>query len=61
MMDFAEFDRRPIIVALETAFSDPVGERIAFLEEAVRCGYVVVLCYTESRSFVRHATCDGRR
>jgi len=105
MMDFAEFDRRPIIVAIvgpngagkttffhahlassalrfvnadvlaaelatgpyeaarlanalrrallargesfvfETVFSDPVGERVAFLEEAVRCGYVVVLCY----------------
>jgi predicted ABC-type ATPase len=29
----------------ETVFSDPVGERIAFLEDAVRCGYVVVLCY----------------
>ena len=29
----------------ETVFSDPVGERIGFLEEAVRCGYVVVLCY----------------
>src|SRR5260370_4545531 len=29
----------------ETVFSDPVGERITFLEEAVRCGYVVVLCY----------------
>ena len=105
MMDFAELDRRPIIVAIagpngagkttffhahlgssglrfvnadvlaaelaidpyeaarlanalrralvargesfvfETVFSDPVGERIMFLEEAVRCGYVVVLCY----------------
>jgi len=29
----------------ETVFSDPVGERIAFLEEAARYGYVVVLCY----------------
>jgi predicted ABC-type ATPase len=105
MMDFADFDRRPIIVALagpngagkttffhshlassglrfvnadvlaaefaidpyqaarladalrralvargesfvfETVFSDPVGERISFLQEAVRRGYVVVLCY----------------
>jgi predicted ABC-type ATPase len=105
MTDFAEFDRRPIIVAIagpngagkttffhahlassalrfvnadvlaaelaighyeaarvanalrralvsrgesfvfETVFSDPVGERIRLLEEAVRCGYVVVLCY----------------
>ncbi len=29
----------------ETVFSDPVGEKVAFLEEAVGRGYVVVLCY----------------
>ena len=29
----------------ETVFSDPVGERIAFLEEAINRGYVVLLCY----------------
>jgi predicted ABC-type ATPase len=29
----------------ETVFSDPVGARVAFLEEAVGRGYVVVLCY----------------
>jgi predicted ABC-type ATPase len=29
----------------ETVFSDPVGAKVGFLEEAVRCGYVVVLCY----------------
>jgi len=29
----------------ETVFSDPVGDKVAFLEEAARCGYVVVLCY----------------
>jgi predicted ABC-type ATPase len=29
----------------ETVFSDPVGDKIAFLAEAARCGYVVVLCY----------------
>jgi predicted ABC-type ATPase len=29
----------------ETVFSDPVGERISFLEEAVRRRYSVVLCY----------------
>ncbi len=105
MMEFAEFDRRPILVAIagpngagkttffhahlasaglrfvnadvlatelavgpyqaarladalrqalvgraesfvfETVFSDPVGEKVAFLAEAARCGYVVVLCY----------------
>jgi predicted ABC-type ATPase len=29
----------------ETVFSDPVGEKIAFLAEAAQSGYVVVLCY----------------
>ncbi len=29
----------------ETVFSDPVGNKVAFLAEAARCGYVVVLCY----------------
>ncbi len=29
----------------ETVFSDPAGDKVAFLAEAVRCGYVVVLCY----------------
>jgi predicted ABC-type ATPase len=29
----------------ETVFSDPVGERIAFLEDVVKRGYFVVLCY----------------
>jgi predicted ABC-type ATPase len=29
----------------ETVFSDPIGERIAFLEDAVQHGYAVVLCY----------------
>jgi predicted ABC-type ATPase len=29
----------------ETVFSDPVGDKVAFLEEAARSGVVVVLCY----------------
>ncbi|MSR57965.1 MAG: hypothetical protein EXS05_09855 [Planctomycetaceae bacterium] len=29
----------------ETVFSDPVGDKLAFLEETARCGYEVVLCY----------------
>ena len=29
----------------ETVFSDPVGDKVAFLAEAARSGYVVVLCY----------------
>jgi predicted ABC-type ATPase len=105
MMEFAEFDRRPILVAIagpngagkttffhthlaraglrfvnadvlaaelavepyqaarlanalrqelvahgesfvfETVLSDPVGDKVAFLEDAARRGYVVALCY----------------
>ncbi len=29
----------------ETVFSDPMGEKLGFLEEAARRGYTVVLCY----------------
>ena len=29
----------------ETVFSDPVGDQIAFLKEAVQAGYTVVLCF----------------
>jgi predicted ABC-type ATPase len=29
----------------ETVFSDPVGDKVAFLAEAARLGYVVELCY----------------
>src|SRR5260370_39895720 len=29
----------------ETVFSDPVGDRVGFLEEAHRSGHMVVLCY----------------
>lgn len=29
----------------ESVFSDPIGDKISFLEEAVRAGYEVVLCY----------------
>lgn len=29
----------------ETVFSDPVGDKLVFLEEAARSGHVVVLCY----------------
>jgi len=29
----------------ETVFSDPVGEKIDFLREAVRSGYTVVVCF----------------
>jgi len=29
----------------ETVFSDPVGDKLAFLKEAARSGYTVVLCF----------------
>src|SRR5438477_4160490 len=29
----------------ETVFSDPIGEKLAFLKEAADSGYAVVLCY----------------
>src|SRR5690349_17938499 len=29
----------------ETVFSDPAGDKLAFLEEAARSGYTVVLCF----------------
>lgn len=29
----------------ETVFSDPAGEKLAFLQEAVKAGYTVVLCF----------------
>lgn len=29
----------------ETVFSDPVGDKLVFLEEAARSGHAVVLCY----------------
>ncbi len=29
----------------ETVFSDPVGDKVAFLKEAAESGYTVVLCY----------------
>ena len=29
----------------ETVFSDPVGDKLSFLEEAARAGYAVVLCF----------------
>src|SRR5262249_54572803 len=32
-------------LVFETGFSDPAGEKLAFLEEATRRGYEVVLCF----------------
>jgi predicted ABC-type ATPase len=33
------------IFAFETVFSDPVGDKLAFLKEAAASGYTVVLCF----------------
>jgi predicted ABC-type ATPase len=38
------FERRESFI-FETVFSDPVGGKLAFLEEAVAAGYHVVLCF----------------
>jgi predicted ABC-type ATPase len=38
------FERRESFI-FETVFSDPVAEKIAFLEEAVQAGYTVVLFF----------------
>jgi predicted ABC-type ATPase len=29
----------------ETVFSDPIGDKLAFLEQAARSGHIVVVCY----------------
>jgi predicted ABC-type ATPase len=48
--ELAEGQRRQMFVGresfiFETVFSDPVGEKLAFLEEASASGYTVVLCF----------------
>ncbi len=52
------FDRRESFI-FETVFSDPVAEKLAFLEEAVAAGYTVVLFFvgisSPERSIVRVA------
>ena len=40
-----ELMKRRESFAFETVFSDPVGDKVGFLEEAARSGYIVVLCY----------------
>jgi predicted ABC-type ATPase len=40
-----EFVKRRESFIFETVFSDPVGEKLAFLKEAADSGYNVVLCY----------------
>lgn len=37
--------RRRESFAFETVFSDPVGEKTAFLKESAQSGYTVVLCF----------------
>ena len=40
-----EFLKRRESFVFETVFSDPVGDKLAFLREAALSGYAVVLCY----------------
>jgi predicted ABC-type ATPase len=40
-----EFVRRRESFAFETVFSDPAGDKLAFLKEAAASGYTVVLCF----------------
>lgn len=40
-----EFVRRRASFVFETVFSDPVGDKRAFLQQAANSGYTVVLCY----------------
>jgi predicted ABC-type ATPase len=40
-----ELLRRGESFVFETVFSDPVGDKVGFLEEAARSGYTVVVCY----------------
>lgn len=40
-----EFVKRRESFAFETVFSDPVGDKLRFLEEAARSGYTVLLCF----------------
>jgi predicted ABC-type ATPase len=41
----AELLRQRESFVLETVFSDPVGDKLSFLHEASRAGYVVLLCF----------------
>ena len=40
-----EFLKRRESFVFETVFSDPVGDKLAFLKEAALSGYTAVLCY----------------
>src|SRR5262249_12894041 len=40
-----EFLKRRASFIFETVFSDPIGDKVVFLEDAVQSGYIVVLCY----------------
>lgn len=41
--------KRRVSFVFETVFSDPVGEKVAFLESAVEQGYNVILCFIAIR------------
>jgi predicted ABC-type ATPase len=40
-----ELVKREVSFVFETVFSDPVGDKLAFLKETAQLGYTVVLCF----------------
>jgi predicted ABC-type ATPase len=40
-----EFVRQRVSFVFETVFSDPAGDKLTFLRDAVRNGYTVLLCF----------------
>lgn len=40
-----DFVKRRESFVFETVFSDPVGDKLAFLKEAAKSGYTVILCF----------------
>ena len=52
-----ELVKQGVSFVFETVFSDPVGEKLAFLKDAAQSGYTVVLCFIGLAS---PATSDAR-
>lgn len=40
-----DFVKRRESLVFETVFSDPVGDKLAFLRDAAKAGYTVILCF----------------
>ncbi|HWY29468.1 MAG TPA: zeta toxin family protein [Candidatus Acidoferrum sp.] len=52
-----ELVKQGVSFVFETVFSDPVGEKLAFLKAAAQSGYTVVLCFI---GLARPSTSDER-